>query len=328
MFKCDICGKEFDSKNALNGHIAKHKQVKYDKPKKCPYCNFTSVSERGLKRHITKNHVEELKKIELEKNKDNKCKCEFCNKYFANLAGLNNHRKRKHGATDLIKLNNNPSRINTDFVRKDIDAELIDDGRIIENRDYVVCQICGKHLKAINERHCSSHNITTKEYKEKFSNSRMKCTRTCYQALKTAYTNNLEKYGVENTLRLEDTVIKAQLNACKTNEPNSLERLIIDLNIKGLKFVGNGNFWINCSDKPRIPDFILEPIEKTNKIVEIFGDYWHDKWKTGMEKDDHEKHVIQMYKEKNYDCLVIWEHEIRNNSIEFIKDKITSFLNK
>ena len=30
---------------------------------------------------------------------------------------------------------------------------------------------------------------------------------------------------------LEDTVRKAQLNACKTNEPNSLERLIIDLNI-------------------------------------------------------------------------------------------------
>ena len=40
----------------------------------------------------------------------------------------------------------------------------------IEGLDYVVCQICSKHLKQINNLHLRIHNISINEYRKKYPN--------------------------------------------------------------------------------------------------------------------------------------------------------------
>lgn len=57
------------------------------------------------------------------------------------------------------------------------------------------------------------------------------------------------------------------------------------------------------------------------EIVEVFGDYYHAK----KSKDYIE--VIEGYKSINFECLIVWEHEI-NNHPEIVKSKINKFLEK
>ena len=67
-----------------------------------------------------------------------------------------------------------------------------------------------------------------------------------------------------------------------------------------------------------VPDFIDD---KNKKIIELYGDYWHNLPKT--KKRD--KNRIGIYSLQNYRTLIIWEHELKNES-ELIK-KILEFNN-
>ena len=62
------------------------------------------------------------------------------------------------------------------------------------------------------------------------------------------------------------------------------------------------------------------------KVIEHFGDYWHGECKTGIRNDLHEKQIIENYKKVGIDCLVIWEHELKD--IDSLKIKINNFLDK
>lgn len=46
---------------------------------------------------------------------------------------------------------------------------------MIENVDYVICQICGKHLKRIVKQHLAMHGISKEEYIKCFPNSVLVC---------------------------------------------------------------------------------------------------------------------------------------------------------
>jgi hypothetical protein len=69
--------------------------------------------------------------------------------------------------------------------------------------------------------------------------------------------------------------------------------------------------------------------EKDKKIIEFFGDWWHgEEHRANRNKDFtsneiHEESRINFYKVKNYDCLIIWENELKN--IEKLKIKILKF---
>ena len=43
----------------------------------------------------------------------------------------------------------------------------------IEDLDYVTCQICGKHLKQLNNLHLRIHNISIEDYRKKYPNSQL-----------------------------------------------------------------------------------------------------------------------------------------------------------
>jgi very-short-patch-repair endonuclease len=86
-----------------------------------------------------------------------------------------------------------------------------------------------------------------------------------------------------------------------TSTPNKPEKLLIKLLPKSFKYVGNGSFWINKFN----PDFIDL---KNKKIIELFGDYWHN-LKNNKFRD---KLRLKAYKKYGYQVLIIWEHELKN----------------
>lgn len=76
------------------------------------------------------------------------------------------------------------------------------------------------------------------------------------------------------------------------------------------KFVGDGDLII----KGLCPDFVFD-----NKLVELYGDYWH---KNETEDDINKR--INHFKNEGYDCLIIWESELKNET-ELV-EKIKKFL--
>jgi len=75
------------------------------------------------------------------------------------------------------------------------------------------------------------------------------------------------------------------------------------------KYVGNFEVWIGGKN----PDWIS--INEKKQVIEFFGEYWH--------KVEHETERKEHFKKYGYDCLVIWESELKN--LEELKQKILKF---
>jgi len=58
-------------------------------------------------------------------------------------------------------------------------------------------------------------------------------------------------------------------------------------------------------------------------LIEVFGDYWHGRLITGKDPERHEREKIEYYESINYNCLVIWEKELKN--LEKVKLKILQY---
>lgn len=58
--------------------------------------------------------------------------------------------------------------------------------------------------------------------------------------------------------------------------------------------------WFILSGK--IPDFVN--INGKKQVIELFGDYWH--------KDENPQGRINLFRQYGYDCLVIWEHSLKD----------------
>lgn len=67
------------------------------------------------------------------------------------------------------------------------------------------------------------------------------------------------------------------------------------------------------------PDFV---INSGNKIIELFGRYWHTKSNERRYGGEGERR--EFFKKQGYDLLVIWENELSNK--ELVAEKIRSFL--
>jgi len=121
----------------------------------------------------------------------------------------------------------------------------------------------------------------------------------------------------EGKEKIRQTCIRT-IKAGKFNiSPNKLEKALNKLLKKLLpneyKFVGNFKFWIDgfC------PDFVN--INGQKKIIELYGDYWHNR--EDAKKRDRRR--IKAYKQYGYQTLIVWEHEFKN--IKQIKNKILLF---
>ncbi len=99
-------------------------------------------------------------------------------------------------------------------------------------------------------------------------------------------------------------------------KPTKPERIMINLikqNNLPFNYIGDGNIWIGGFN----PDFLSK---NPKHIIEIFGDYWHNLPKI-KERD---RRRLETYSKYGYKTLVIWEHELKNQSQ--VLNKIRKFL--
>ena len=98
----------------------------------------------------------------------------------------------------------------------------------------------------------------------------------------------------------------------------------------------NIKFEVEKYINPYFVDIFIEP----NKIIEVYGDYWHgnpkfykkDKLITYFDQEiliekiwQKDERRIKYLKDENNQVLIIWEDDI-NNNLELIKEKIINFL--
>jgi len=127
---------------------------------------------------------------------------------------------------------------------------------------------------------------------------------------------NMKKYGVEYPLQSLTIRNKSK------NYPNKQEKFINNL---FPEIEVNRTFKVKVALRAyKFPDFLVTPFHETKKVVEFFGDYWHSKAITGLEKDIHEEQIISKYKSVGIDCLVIWYYELKD--IKSLKKKFYDFL--
>lgn len=91
---------------------------------------------------------------------------------------------------------------------------------------------------------------------------------------------------------------KAALAQLKpTNPEQKLEALLNYYCPKQYRYTGDGSFAIGNLH----PDFTNCDGQK--KVIEVYGDYWH--------RGENPQDRISAFAKLNYNCLVIWEHELK-----------------
>jgi len=143
--------------------------------------------------------------------------------------------------------------------------------------------------------------------------------RSTSEALKIIFEDqSLREKRAKRLLEFHKKYISKIIKALHS-KPNKLEKRVIEIineNNLPFKYVGSGEIIING----RNPDFIS--IDGSKKVIEIFGNYWHSPlfnphidWKRTY------KETINFYKEQGYDCLVLWEDEVKESvAVEKIKE--------
>ena len=124
------------------------------------------------------------------------------------------------------------------------------------------------------------------------------------------------KLGLEK----QNEITKRIRSSC-AKEPNKSEMKldsIIQLSVpNGFRYTGNGEVVIGG----KAPDWFN--INGKKQVIEHFGTYFHGKKITGRTKEQEEEFYKSHYYKYGYDCLVIWEYELKN--IEEVTKKIVRF---
>jgi len=82
------------------------------------------------------------------------------------------------------------------------------------------------------------------------------------------------------------------------------------------EFKYNGDYSLGISLNRSIPDFVNMNGKK--QVIEFFGTYWHKQAGRG------EQDKIAKYKEVSWDCLVVWDKELKQT--DALKEKIRAFV--
>lgn len=96
------------------------------------------------------------------------------------------------------------------------------------------------------------------------------------------------------------------------------EMKVYESYLDSIEYTGDRSKWVKFKDGTvKNPDFI---IKNQRVVIEVFGDYWH--------KGEDPNILIRNYNEIGYDCLVLWESDIKSRTHESIKELIDSFINQ
>ena len=114
---------------------------------------------------------------------------------------------------------------------------------------------------------------------------------------------------------------KNMLKKIGRKTPNLAEQYLLYLikrNGFRYRFVGDRSFLIDELN----PDFLHTGGDK--KVIELFGEYWHDPARTGLPELKTEMGRRTYYRERGYRLLVIWYGELSDNP-QGVVDKVGRF---
>ncbi len=103
----------------------------------------------------------------------------------------------------------------------------------------------------------------------------------------------------------------------KPNRPENILIKLIKQNNLPYKYTGDGNFIIGN----KCPDFVN--VNGQKKVIEMFGDYWHNNKKTRWHQTEFGTKAI--YSQYGFKTLIIWEHELKD--IDNVLERIKRFEN-
>ena len=116
----------------------------------------------------------------------------------------------------------------------------------------------------------------------------------------------------------DDDYIRKQINS-RNVFPNKHEKKLIDImnDICPDNFEYNGGYEKSFMIERKIPDFIHK---SKKKIIEYFGNYWHN-----LPNRSTEQELKEIYRRNGYECMVIWQDDLFNDT-EKIKQDILNFI--
>ena len=98
-------------------------------------------------------------------------------------------------------------------------------------------------------------------------------------------------------------------------KPTKIEQIFINWINEAklpLRYVGDGSLIIGGKN----PDFLN--IDGKKQIIELYGSYWH--------KGENPENRVKHFRDYGFDCLVIWEHELKKK--DAVLGKVKEFLLK
>lgn len=181
--------------------------------------------------------------------------------------------------------------------------------------------IAGRQRGANNPNYGKHHSD---EIKEKIRQKRLAyITRTPIDDRRPSKETN-QKVSEARKKDWQNPEYVAKLIRAMGIKPNKLEGKLIDLLAEHFpQFKYNGDFGQGVMLGGLTPDFVN--VNGKKQVIEVFGDYWHspeiigDDWRRG------ELGKIMIYNSVGWDCLVLWERELKELTEKDIIEKVKSF---
>ncbi len=286
---CQICGKQM--KQITYKHLKFHNIT--TKQYKEQYPNSMIRCENSKNLHIEHQNSTNNKKYGYDRPLQNKDIKNKANKTLLTNYGVNNAFNidgvsEKSKLTQLLKYGAETPFDKNSLLRKKIN-------------EFAQTDIAkDKRLRSFRNTCIEKYNV---EHTWKIKSIRIKCVNTMFK-----------KYGYKSVFS-DKNIIEKAMKKCMSKEPNKPEKIILDIIGDRGQYSGNGTFWLKFKNgNNKNPDF---KIHGKNKVIEHYGEYWH--------RNDLAEDIVKLYNKIGYECLVIWEYELKDLSC--IKYKINSFIN-
>ena len=241
--------------------------------------------------------------VEVKEENKPKKKCVYCSWETVDIYNKSGmyltHLKKEHKNISLQEhLNNFPE--DTEYFKKQSIELQKEKLKNKETVNYITCKICNKKFRKISNSHLlNKHNITTEEYKQKYSNSPIVCDET-------------KKYSVD----VYNKVLKYKEN-----------KFTSSAHIQISDFITSLGFSVKNNDKKLLKGIEIDIlINETNLGIEFNGILFHSELFGKKLKDYHLNKTLMMNSE-NHSLIHIFEDEWALRQ-DIVKSKLMFLLNK
>jgi len=210
-------------------------------------------------------------------------KCKYCNNFETidvdNKSGHYSKHIKTHNISIKEHLINYPNEIY--LFPKDNLKKVREESFKVENKDYVICKVCGKKLKQINFTHVNTHGLTISQYNQKFNFIVNNVSENSKEKLRLSYSKGLANHErisqSKAEIKISDFLNKNNI-IHKNNSKNTIKGFEIDIFSidKNIGIEYNGNFFHTEFGGKKDKNYHLNKTRLMNdkgyKLIHIFED--------------------------------------------------------